>query len=114
MSFVGMSRSDGTQLTELIHLRQSIVDILTTPIGSRVMRRDYGSRIYELLDAPLNSSTLMSLFAATADALGRWEPRVKIKSVSAEQGASDGHVVINLIATYLPSGDEISIEGILV
>jgi hypothetical protein len=32
------------------HLKQSIIDILTTPIGSRVMRRDYGSRLFELVD----------------------------------------------------------------
>ena len=39
---MGMNTQNGRSLTELDHLRQSIVDILNTPIGSRVMRRDYG------------------------------------------------------------------------
>ena len=45
----GMDRETGKSLSGIEHLRQSIRDILTTPIGSRVMRRDYGSRLFELL-----------------------------------------------------------------
>jgi len=114
MSFTGMNRSDGTQLTDLKHLRQSISDILTTPIGTRVMRRNYGSRIFELIDAPLNSNTLLDLFAATADALARWEPRIDVTAVSAVQGADDGQVVIDVTGIYLPGGREVTIEGIVV
>ena len=33
------------------HLNQSIADILTTPIGTRVMRPDYGSNIPRLIDS---------------------------------------------------------------
>jgi phage baseplate assembly protein W len=49
----GMDNLTGKSLADLAHLRQSIADILTTPIGSRVMRRDYGSRIFQRIDAPL-------------------------------------------------------------
>ena len=45
----GMDASTGQPLTGSAHLVQSIRDILTTPIGSRVMRRDYGSRLPALL-----------------------------------------------------------------
>lgn len=39
-----MSRENGRELeTELDHIRQSVQDILTTPIGTRIMRREYGS-----------------------------------------------------------------------
>lgn len=31
---------------ESVHLRQSIADILLTPIGTRIQRRDYGSYIF--------------------------------------------------------------------
>lgn len=50
----GMNASTGKELEGLNHLKQSIVDILTTPIGSRVMRRDYESRLLELVDKPIN------------------------------------------------------------
>ena len=40
----GMSRETGRACDdELAHIRQSIRDILTTPVGSRIKRRDYGS-----------------------------------------------------------------------
>ncbi len=41
--YTGMSRETGVTLVELEHIRQSVRDILTTPLGSRVMRRNYGS-----------------------------------------------------------------------
>lgn len=77
----GMSRQTGRLLDELTHVRQSIADILTTPIGSRVMRRDYGSRLFELIDAPINARTLGDIYAATVDALRRWEPRIAVRRV---------------------------------
>ncbi|CBJ41262.1 putative bacteriophage baseplate assembly-like protein (plasmid) [Ralstonia solanacearum CMR15] len=46
----GMNNSTGRALTDLPHVAQLMRDILTPPIGSRVMRRDYGSRVAELID----------------------------------------------------------------
>ena len=63
------------------HLAQSIGDILTTPIGSRVMRRDYGSMLFELIDQPLNAATTLLAYASTALALRRWEPRLRLTRV---------------------------------
>ncbi len=78
---IGMSRTSGAQLSGDDHLAQSVGDILTTPIGTRPMRRDYGSMLFELIDQPLNSATRLLVFAATASALRRWEPRLKVERV---------------------------------
>ena len=78
----GMSRDNGTQLSTDEHLRQSIRDILTTPLGTRLMRRDYGSLLPFLIDSPANDATKLRLMAATATALIRWEPRIKVSKVS--------------------------------
>lgn len=86
-------------------------DILTTPIGSRVMRREYGSQLPALIDAPMNRSTVMDLYAATAEALQRWEPRFRLTSVKAAQ-PSPGVVVLDLVGNYLPDGREIVLDGI--
>lgn len=72
----GMSRQDGLSIEQTDHILQSLRDILTTPIGSRVMRRDYGSLLPFLIDAPLNSFLLMQVRAAVIHALMRWEKRV--------------------------------------
>jgi phage baseplate assembly protein W len=77
----GLSATNARLLPEEQHLAQSINDILATPLGSRVMRRDYGSDLPRLIDAPLNGETLVDLFAATAEAIDRWEPRFDLRRV---------------------------------
>ena len=81
-----MSRDQGAMVAdELDQIRQSIHDILTTPIGSRVMRREYGSLLPRLIDSPFNEITLLQLYAATATALLQWEDRINLNSVSINQ-----------------------------
>lgn len=77
----GMGRDTGHRLSERAHLAQSISDILSTPKGTRVMRRDYGSDLPALIDAPINGETVVDLFMATAEALDRWEPRYRLRRV---------------------------------
>lgn len=78
---IGMSATTGAALSGTAHLAQSIADILTTPVGSRLMRRDYGSDLPSLIDAPANPATRALLYAATATALTRWEPRIVVQQV---------------------------------
>jgi len=77
----GFNAHTGQPLAGLDHLRQSIADILSTPLNTRVMRRDYGSRIPELIDQPITPRLAVELYAATAEALRRWEPRFKLTRV---------------------------------
>lgn len=76
-----MDAASGRSLGEMDHIRQSVKDILTTRIGSRVMRRDYGSVIPALIDQPGNTANLLRLRAATVMAILRWEPRIDITRV---------------------------------
>ena len=108
---IGTDATTGKHLAGLDHLRQSIRDILTTPVGSRVMRRDYGSRLPRLVDAPTNEATILDLFSATAVALARWEPRVELRRVSVAN-ATPGRVELQLEARYLPDGAPITVDGI--
>lgn len=85
----GLSRTTAKLIDLDAHLAQSINDILSTPKGSRVLRRDYGSRLPDLIDAPMNGETAVDVFAETAEALEKWEPRLKLRRVeiiSAERG----------------------------
>ncbi|ODC01200.1 hypothetical protein A3197_01570 [Candidatus Thiodiazotropha endoloripes] len=108
---LGLNQTDGSPLSGVDHLRQSIRNILTTPLGTRVMRRDFGSRIFELIDSPLDGQTQVSLIAATAEALDRWEPRFNLSHVSVSSGEAGG-VVLDLVGTYIPEGREITLPGI--
>ena len=107
----GISATTGRKLDGIDHLPQSVRDILTTPIGSRVMRREYGSRLFDLIDAPFSSATKLAVIAATAEALMTWEPRVQVDTVRL-RSYEPGHVIIDLSGRYLPDGRDILIEGI--
>lgn len=84
---LGLNRDSGRSLAGFEHLRQSIADILTTPKGTRVLRRDYGSDIPALIDRPLNAATLLDCYAAVADALAKWEPRFELTNVAVDDAA---------------------------
>lgn len=92
----GMSATTGKALSGNAHLAQSIADILTTPLGSRVMRRDYGSMLFDLLDQPINGALGMLLRAATAIALKRWEPRLKLTRVNIDGDPAQGRLELTI------------------
>ncbi len=77
-----MDAHTGKPLGGADHLRQSIADILGTPLGTRLARRDYGSILPELLDQPMNDLGRLRVFAATALALMRQEGRVRLTRVA--------------------------------
>ena len=96
---IGMDRDTGKPLSGTAHLAQSIGDILSTPIGTRPMRRDYGSALFELLDAPMNALTRLRLFAATAEAIRRWEPRIRLTRVAIAAPSEQGSFALALEGT---------------
>lgn len=100
----GMNRLTGRPLDGWQHVSQSIGDILSTPIGTRVMRRDYGSRLAELIDRPMNEATVMEATIAVAEALDRWEPRFQLRRVMILEGSQDGHLSIDVVGVYVPDG----------
>lgn len=115
-AFVGLNAATGAAVDGMDHLRQSVRDILTTPVGSRVMRRDYGSALPGLVDSNITGLTLAQFYAATADALARWEPRLRVTRVEAEALPADlnaGQISLTIEAEYLPDGREIRIDGVV-
>ena len=99
----GIDASTGKALGGIAHLEQSVRDILTTPVGTRVLLRDYGSRLRELVDRPLGPALLAAIQAEAAGALARWEPRLRLRRIRAES-ASGGRVTLSVEGDYLPGG----------
>ena len=91
----GLDRNTGRLMEADAHLAQSIADILSTPIGTRVMRREYGSDLPALIDAPINGETLVDVTLAVAEALDRWEPRFRLRQVEVV-AAEAGRVELQL------------------
>ena len=81
MSYIGMNSKTGRTINDMDHINQSIKDIITTPIGSRIERRSYGSLLFLLLDNPNTEATKLRVISATVLALTQWEPRIKLDTV---------------------------------
>jgi phage baseplate assembly protein W len=107
----GMSRTTGAYLDDSEHLKQSIVDILTTPVGSRVMRREYGSNLFYLVDRPVNREFVQQIYAAVAEAIDRWEPRLQLKKVTVDE-VKDGRITLSLSGVYLITQQKVDLKGV--
>lgn len=99
MLYLSIDRRTGKTLTDADHIRQSIQDILTTPTGTRVMRRDYGSLISELIDAPVNDALPLQLMAAIFDAIIRQEPRVTVTEIQLRRSENGLTADISMMRT---------------
>lgn len=65
-------------------IRQSILMILGTAKGERVMRPGFGCGIHELVFAPNNTATASLIAYYVKEALTNWEPRVELGAVEVE------------------------------
>lgn len=84
------------------HVVQSIQTILSTRINARVFRREYGSEVPALVDAPMNEENVLALYVAVAEALERWEPRFELTDVRVE-GAATGAITMTLTGNHRPN-----------
>jgi phage baseplate assembly protein W len=100
----GINKQDGTLISEWRHVEQSILDIFTTRVGTRVMRRDYGSDIPDLIDRPQNKDLVLEVALAAGVALDKWEPRFRLRGLGIESAGPDGRMSIDLVGDYFPRG----------
>lgn len=107
-----MNRTTGKRITLADHIRQSITDILTTPVGTRVMRRNYGSHLFDLVDAPGNAVGILRMIAAAADAIERWEPRAKLQRGQLTIDA-DGRAILRLDLVTTDDASPLSTDVLL-
>ena len=104
---IGLDRRTGQPQSGTAHLKQSIEDILTTPVGSRRMRPEYGSSLRRYVDLPVSEGWKSAVQAEVARALGRWEPRLKLERVRVT-AVLKGQITLSLTGAYL--GDDVVLE----
>ncbi|EAA6844855.1 baseplate assembly protein [Salmonella enterica] len=79
--YTGMNPNGMGTLNDSDQLWNSVNDILLTPLASRIMRRDYGSLVSDLIDSPQNAATRLQCMSAAVIALTRWEPRIALNKI---------------------------------
>jgi phage baseplate assembly protein W len=71
-------------------VKQSVLLILDTEPGERVMRPDFGGGLRSLVFEPINGTLIALVKHRVEQALIKWEPRIDLQGVdvSADQAAS--------------------------
>jgi phage baseplate assembly protein W len=78
-------------------VQESVLIILATARGERVMRPEFGSRLHELVFAPINSSTKSLIAAYATEALVQWEARIDVLRVTVrEEPSSEAKVLVDV------------------
>jgi len=74
---------------EKSEIEQAIIIILSTPLGTRVMRPEFGSRLHDLTFSLNNSQTMAEAQRYVQEALLMWEPRIRVKNVETQIDAQN-------------------------
>jgi Bacteriophage baseplate protein W len=69
-----------------LSIEESIRRILVTPLGSRVMMPEYGSRLFELIDRPVNDEWILDAVRFSSEAIETNEPRCILQRVKVSTG----------------------------
>jgi phage baseplate assembly protein W len=107
-SSTGIDRETGKPLTDWDHTVQSILVILSTYFGERVMRRVFGSAVPRVLGKNLVPETMLKFYMAVAVAIELWEPRFRVRRFDypgAENGPDNmrqGKIGIRMIGYFMP------------
>ena len=88
--YSGMNNTSGKVITDIDHLRQSVRDILLTPQGSRIARREYGSLLSALIAQPQNPALRLQVMSAVYVALSGQRNNGVPVSLSVSTGAENG------------------------
>ena len=80
-------------------LDRSMAVILATAPGERVMRPQFGCKIWDLLFEPITANLLGLMAQVVREALAQWEPRVEVLDVRPEPDSNDA-TLIRITVTY--------------
>lgn len=100
----GIDAATGQPLADWAHVEQSVRTILGTRIGSRVMRREFGSEVPDLVDRKMTQRNVLAVYSAAAVAIERWEPRFRLTRAQITAAGADGTISLILAGIYYPRG----------
>jgi phage baseplate assembly protein W len=72
---------------------RSLRIVLATAPGERVMRPQFGCRIWDLMFEPVTDSLLHLMSEAVLDAVAQWEPRIEMVETVVRPDADDASLV---------------------
>ena len=103
--------SSATESEGIEHVKQALIQVLKTSIGERVMKRDFGSSLQQLVFQPQQQLLLTQIVNAVKTAVETWEKRVIVKEIKVlELNPKDGKIEISISFKIIST----NVEGNLV
>ncbi len=97
---LGVDHTGSIRLTDgVADLDSSIRIVLMTAPGERLMRPQFGCRIWDLLFEPVTGNLLGLVNEGVRDALAQWEPRIAVEDV-VSVADEDSHSLIRVEVVY--------------
>jgi uncharacterized protein len=103
---LGVDKTGGIALAAGVRkVEQSILTILGTQFGERLMRPTFGCNLRSLVFSPNNLATANLARFYVQDGLAQWEPRIDVLDVVAENDNVNGSLLISIHYTLKASQD---------
>lgn len=106
-------QEDGAISAELVTGLQNIYTLLSTPLGSRVYNRAWGSNLPNLLDLPINNTTQLLVSSQIAIDIEKNLYDFLVESVSVDLSEAVGgtmNITINLF--FVPENRFVTLSGV--
>jgi phage baseplate assembly protein W len=75
-------------------IRQSIMIIMGTEPGERIMRPDFGAGLNRFVFEPVNTTTMALVQTRVHDSLVDWEPRIEVLEVKVTTDANEKNLLL--------------------
>ena len=103
----GVDRRTGKVIDNLASAFQGVEVTLSTRIGSRVMRREFGGGVVELLGRAVTPALFAAWRQLVGTAIDLWEPRFRVRRALVKGSVEQlrlGRVGLTIEADYRPRG----------
>jgi len=100
----GIDDRTGGLLTGWDHCVQSLRLILTTRVGTLIMRRDFGGGLVELQDRNPSPREMMAAYTRITTAIRLWEPGFRLQKLGIVRAGADGIYRLDMVGVFYPRG----------
>ena len=103
----GIDRHTGKVIDNLTSAFQGVEVILSTRIGSRLMRREFGGGVAELLGRAMTPQLFAAWQQLIGTAIDLWEPRFGVRKISVTGTSAElrtGSAGLRIETDYRPRG----------
>ena len=106
-AMAGIDRRTGAVIGNLASAYQGVEVILTTRLASRVMRREFGAGVVDILGRAITPSLFATWMQLVATAIDLWEPRFSVRRILPTGSVDEirtGHAGLLIEAEFRPRG----------